>query len=98
LADERMSEGIEVNLERLQACARRTKNAAERVKLQREEIAKIEAAKGQSADARAILVTFEQALVHHCDGLEMLIEQVEYLLSANALDGETDKTEAGGRR
>lgn len=72
-----MDDAFKADLKRLHSCAQRAKTAAERVKIKREEIAKIEAAKGDTATARAALINFEEALAFQCDCLNAIIEHVE---------------------
>jgi len=76
---EPVDEKLQDVMERLRACNERTQHAADRVKLKREEIAKIDAAKGASDVARAVLDYLEKALAYHCECLEVLIEQAEHL-------------------
>lgn len=76
---EPMDEKLQEVMDRLRARNERAQYAAERLKLKREEIAKIEAAKGASDISRAVLEFLEKALAYHCECLEVLIEQAEHL-------------------
>jgi hypothetical protein len=74
-----MDESFQAALQRLRACAQRTQDAAARVNLKRDEVARIEASKGNPDMARRVLAFLEQALAKHCGCLETLIEHVEHL-------------------
>ena len=74
-----MDEKLQDVMERLRACTERAQHAADRIKLKREEIARIEAAKGSTDIARAVLDFLEKTLAYQCECLEVLIDQAEHL-------------------